>query len=344
MNAAVKILIIIADDFGWGNVGINTPNILQLMSESRVYSNAHAPVSWCAPTRWALMTGRYPYTKTPQITNPVTSPLLSATAPTLARHMKVAGYRTGIFGKWHLGGSPLNHGFQTAFWYPNANVSLYGSVTLRDQSRPVITTRAKFLDQICNRAVRFMQGSEPWFAYVALPTPHRPIVGSYSEWVGACDTAVGQLVDAAGPDSLVIFTSDNGTEEKAGIANEVPNPNRGWKRSLYDGGTRVPFCIRHPDLEPGETDQLVSLHDIPATLGAMIGFVANSDSVDIFGIPRSNLITQDVNRKVAVRRSDGWKLHIDSMMLYHLPSDPKESSPVDDSEIAAELLWLWVNR
>lgn len=340
MNA-LKILIILADDLGWGNVGIDTPHILQLMQESMVYRNAHAPVSWCAPTRWAIMTGRAPHNRKPQIKQPITGSLIGSLAPTLPRSLKAAGYKTGIFGKWHLGGSPLGRGFGTAFWFPNANVAPTGPVTLYDQSRQLTTTRKDFLRQITNRAVRFMRdGGERWFCYAALPTPHRPIVGSYAQWVGACDEAVGRLVDAAGPDALVIFTSDNGTNEADGIANEVPNPNRGWKSSLWDGGTRVPLVIRHPDLEPGETDQLVGLQDLYATVGSMVGFVAPPDSVDIFGVGREYLITQDHDRRVAVRRADGWKLHVAAGLLYHLPTDPREATPRDEPEIEAELRGL----
>ena len=336
MNAATKILIILADDLGWGNIGIDTPHILQLMQESLVFRNAHAPVSWCAPTRWAIMQGRYPYTKTPAIVAPVTAPLMSATAPTLAKHMRTAGYKTGIFGKWHLGGNPLDYGFQRAFWYRDA----HNLPAMMDDRDPINPTIDKVLPRIVGQAVKFMGDYDRWFVYAALPTPHRPILGTYSEWVGACDNAVRDLVAAAGPDAMVIVTSDNGTEERAGIDHDVPNPNRGWKQSLYDGGTRVPFCVRHPNLEPGETDQLVSLHDIPATLGALVGFVAHADSTDIFGVPRSHLITQDKAGRYAVRNSGGWKLHVASGLLYHMPTDPKEATPRDEPEIAEGLAAL----
>lgn len=341
MNAATKILIILADDLGWGNLSeANTPHILALMRESLVYRNAHAPVSWCSPTRWALMTGREPHMRTPQIAGAIKTPLIGSRATTLAKSMRAAGYSTGIFGKWHLGGSPLDYGFRTTFWFPNANVATTGPVTLYDQSRAITSTRAKFLGQICNRAVRYMTDTQgPWFAYVPLPTPHRPIVGSYAQWVGACDGAVGRLVEAAGPDAMVIFASDNGTEEQEGIAAGVPNPNRGWKKSLWDGGTRVPFCIRHPDIEPGETDQLVSVGDTYSTLGSMVGFAPVAGSVDIFGVGREYLITQDIDRRVAVRRADGWKLHVESRALYHLPVDPLEATPVADRpDIVGDLL------
>lgn len=336
---AAKILIILFDDLGWGNVSQDMPKLRDFMAQSVVYRNAHAPVSWCAPTRWAIMTGRYPHTRSNPITNPPVGKLIGATTRTLPKSLKAAGYATGIFGKWHLGGNPLDYGFQTGRWYQTADSALESNpVKLFDDRTPITRSPAQALPAIVNRAVDFMATPGPWFAYVALPTPHKPyLTGDYRSWVRAGDDALQVLVEAAGPDALIIVTSDNGTLESAGIAHAVPNPNRGWKQSLFDGGTRVPFAIRHPDIEPGETDQLVGLLDLYSTIGSVVGFVGHPDSVDIFGVGREYLITQDLARRLAVRNAAGWKLHLAASLLYHLPTDPREESPRDEPTIEEEL-------
>lgn len=112
-TAKPNIIVILADDFGWGSLGcygapkaLETPNLDRLASEGRRFTNAYAPGSVCSPTRYGLMTGRY-YWRTEVKHGKV----LSGNAPlhietdrmTLASLCKSQGYRTAAFGKWHLG-------------------------------------------------------------------------------------------------------------------------------------------------------------------------------------------------------------------------------------------------
>ncbi len=111
-SAKPNLVVILADDFGWGSStpygakGLNTPNLDRLAREGRRFTHAYAPGSVCSPSRYALMTGRY-YWRTAIRDGEVLTP----TAPlhiepgrlTLASLCKSQGYRTGAVGKWHLG-------------------------------------------------------------------------------------------------------------------------------------------------------------------------------------------------------------------------------------------------
>jgi arylsulfatase A-like enzyme len=108
-----NIIVILSDDYGWGSAGccgapaqLKTPNLDRLAREGRRFTNAYAPGSVCSPTRYGLMTGRYYWRASVK-----DGTVLSGAAPlhietnrlTLASLCKSQGYRTGAFGKWHLG-------------------------------------------------------------------------------------------------------------------------------------------------------------------------------------------------------------------------------------------------
>jgi arylsulfatase A len=107
-----NIIVILADDYGWGSVGcygakdVKTPNLDRLAAEGRRFTHAYAPGSVCSPTRYGLMTGRY-YWRTSVKDGkvlPANSPLhIETNRVTLASVCKTAGYQTAGFGKWHLG-------------------------------------------------------------------------------------------------------------------------------------------------------------------------------------------------------------------------------------------------
>ncbi len=111
-SAKPNIVVILADDFGWGSStpygakGLNTPNLDRLAREGRRFTHAYAPGSVCSPSRYGLMTGRYYWRtaiKDGEVLTP-TAPLhIEPGRVTLASLCKSQGYRTGAFGKWHLG-------------------------------------------------------------------------------------------------------------------------------------------------------------------------------------------------------------------------------------------------
>src|ERR687893_1491275 len=107
-----NVIVILADDFGYGSVGcyggtgLNTPHLDRLAKEGRKFTHAYAPGSVCSPSRYALLTGRY-YWRTSVKDGEVlqgASPLhIETNRMTLASLCRSQGYRTAVVGKWHLG-------------------------------------------------------------------------------------------------------------------------------------------------------------------------------------------------------------------------------------------------
>lgn len=129
-----NIVIILADDLGIGDVGsynsqskAPTPHIDRLAAEGIRFTDAHAPGSWCTPTRYGLLTGRYPFRDTMRAWTE--RALIAPEQMTLASLLKENGYATAMVGKWHLGfeggldfdctqplrGGPIDHGFDRFF-------------------------------------------------------------------------------------------------------------------------------------------------------------------------------------------------------------------------------------
>ena len=133
--ARPNIVFILADDMGWGDPRcfnpeskIATPHIDHLAAQGMRFTDAHAAGAVCVPSRYALLTGRYPFRNT-GIRNPVKGPLIEPERPTIATVLRGAGYATAMIGKWHLGfeggdqfdysqplrGGPVDHGFDSFF-------------------------------------------------------------------------------------------------------------------------------------------------------------------------------------------------------------------------------------
>ncbi len=126
-----NIVILLVDDMGYGDPGcynpqskIATPNIDRLAREGLRFTDAHAPGPLCHPSRYGLMTGRYPFRT--DISRWPTQPLIEEGQVTIASLLRDQGYQTAMVGKWHLGfreegydqplpGGPVACGFQTYF-------------------------------------------------------------------------------------------------------------------------------------------------------------------------------------------------------------------------------------
>ena len=130
-GAKPNILIILADDFGWGDASCNnpdtplkTPAIDRIANEGIRFTNAHTPSAVCTPTRYGLLTGRYPWRSylKKEVLRYYAPALITKDRTTIPSYLKSQGYRTAGFGKWHLGldwtpvaGDPMN-------WRANWNV------------------------------------------------------------------------------------------------------------------------------------------------------------------------------------------------------------------------------
>jgi len=139
--ARPNVILIFADDLGYGDLGcygatkVRTPNIDRLAREGRRFTDAHSASAVCTPSRYALLTGEYPFRRA--LNAPVflkQGLVIDPERVTLADVMHRAGYRTACFGKWHLGfgtttpdwngelkPGPLELGFDTYFGVPVVN-------------------------------------------------------------------------------------------------------------------------------------------------------------------------------------------------------------------------------
>jgi arylsulfatase A-like enzyme len=188
-----NILLIVADDLGWSDVGWHggfgkTPHMDQLVREGRELDQHYVqPV--CTPTRTALMSGRCPGRFGPQALSPSNLRAMPLGTPTLASALQSAGYRTHLAGKWHLGARPE--------WIPNAYGfdTSYGTLTgaadpwthkyrkgnpyedtwhrdgklLREEGNATELIAAEALKRITQG------GDQPWFMYVPFHAVHTPV-------------------------------------------------------------------------------------------------------------------------------------------------------------------------
>jgi arylsulfatase A len=191
--------------------------------------------------------------------------------------------------------------------------------------------------------------SDPFFAYVAMYSPHKPwaitpefntaTYGSYGyqRWMAEVDDRIGRIVAAIDNnnltnDTLIIFTADNGPEVAAmetSLANDDDSngPLRGNKRDAWEGGTRVPFIVRWPGQAPAGmvvTDEVISQVDIFPTVAAYLGQNLPGNTApdgESFlnvlrgqrkpGAARSGVVLSSISNHLALKTPDGWKF-IDS--------------------------------
>jgi len=191
--APPNVVLIITDDQGWGDLGfhgnsaIRTPRLDRLVSEGVRFERFYvSPV--CAPTRSSLLTGRWNY-RTGVLDTYIGRALMFPDEVTLAQVLRAAGYRTGIFGKWHLGDNfplrPIDRGFDEALVHrgggigqpsdPPGGTSYFDPVLFRN-GRPV-KMRGYCSDIFADGAARFVEESRsrPFFLYLAFNAPHGPL-------------------------------------------------------------------------------------------------------------------------------------------------------------------------
>lgn len=289
-----NVLLIMTDDQGYGDVGvhgndvIDTPNLDELAREgtemTRFYVNPN-----CSPTRASLMTGRWSV-RTGVSGVHSTEHLLNAGEVTVAEMFAEAGYRTGIFGKWHLGDDypmrPTNQGFQEALVHKGGGIGQSAGPPGNSYFDPILEHNnvskkyEGYCDDIFARATMDFikkESDKPFFAYYATNLPHRPLTVSderadpYREkglheynartygMITNVDANVGRLMDTLeeegiADNTIVIFLSDNGPRTRRTKNDAQPGRYvaglRGTKTSVYENGIRVPFFIRWPGKIP----------------------------------------------------------------------------------------------
>ncbi len=344
-----NIILIMADDLGWGDTGFDgndsiiTPSLDDLAEQGIVFRRFYSASPVCSPTRASCLTGRHPYRMGIFGAN---SGYIKSQELTLAELLKSKGYTTGHFGKWHLGtltntvldanrggrgdtliySPPWENGFDVCFsteskvptWNPMITPGkeagdIGNRVPDSDFGTYYWTGEGEIANDnlegddsriIMDRVIPFIKGAvndkNPFLAVIWFHTPHLPVLtGSeyrqlYTDYspdiqhyygaISAMDDQIGRLVSILKSDNIynntiIFFASDNGPEGEArqGRTQGSTEGLRGRKRSLYEGGIRVPGFMTWPGKieAPASSDIPLSTSDYYPTILKITGI--NSD-------------------------------------------------------------------
>ena len=314
-----NIILVITDDQGWAQLGshgdefLRTPHLDRLAGESMELTRFYvSPV--CAPTRASLMTGRYNY-RTGVVDTYVGRAMMHSDEVTLAETLSEAGYRTGIFGKWHLGDNyplrAMDQGFQESVVHKGGGIGQPSDPPETSYFDPILQHNGKAkpypgycTDVFFREALEFIDENRerPFFVYIPTNAPHSPydVPESYRQsyleagledkdariygMITNIDDNVGRLMEGLKrmeleENTILIFMTDNGPTTRRYTAGL-----RGLKGTVYDGGIRVPFLLRWPArLQPGSDDRIAAHIDLMPTLLEAAG-VAAPDGVAFDGV------------------------------------------------------------
>ncbi|UII80778.1 arylsulfatase [Flagellimonas sp. CMM7] len=299
-----NVILIMTDDQGYGDLGITgnphvqTPVIDEFAAESVRFNNFYvSPV--CAPTRSSLLTGRYSL-RTGIRDTYNGGAIMASSEVTIAEILKQGGYKTGVFGKWHLGDNypsrPNDQGFDESLIHLSGGMGQVGDITTyfkgdRSYFDPVLWHNNKkeayngyCSDIFTEEAIVFVEKNKdsPFFCYLSFNAPHTPLqvpekyYQKYKDidpasgfeddsrpfskmtekdkedarkvyaMVSNIDDNLGKLFKKLddlniSDNTLVIFMTDNGPQQTRYVGGM-----RGRKGTVYQGGVRVPFYVRHP--------------------------------------------------------------------------------------------------
>lgn len=329
-----NIVLLFADDAGYADFGFHgsqemaTPRLDALAAEGVRFTQAYVSDPTCGPSRAGLITGRYQQrfgyeeNNVPGFMSP-NSKLLGAdmglpvSETTMADYLKSLGYRTAVFGKWHLGIAdryhPLRRGFdefygfrgglRSYFAYPDDKADvrenyLERNIAVYEEPDGYVT------DALAIAAQQFIENhqAEPFFVFLSFNAVHTPMEATPEDlerfahldkerrtlaaMTLAMDRAVGRILDTLdelglADNTLVVFTNDNGGPSDKNASSNYPFS--GTKSNHLEGGIRVPFLLRWPGQVSANTtfDYPVSTLDLlPTFFDAAGGDTASLENVD----------------------------------------------------------------
>lgn len=341
-----NVILIMADDLGWGDVGFNgnkiikTPCLDQLAAEGTIFTHFYAGAPLSSPTRASVLTGRNAFRIGVFAPN---EGIIRPEENTIPEYLHAAGYATGHFGKWHLGtltykekdanrgcpenrhlfNPPAEHGYDEAFvteskvptcdpmYAPQDNNGRFWDYIREGEPRKSYGTyywdvegrkvqenldgddSRIVIDRVLPFIYQSVKDKKPFLATVWFHTPHLPCVAApeyaamyadlsleernYYGCITAMDAQIERLVQylkeqKVYDNTILLFCSDNGPELRTpGTAGSF----KGKKRSLYEGGIRVPaFMVwkNKQSLFPKNISVPCSTCDYLPTLADLIGF------------------------------------------------------------------------
>ena len=342
MAASPNVVFVITDDQGYGDLGytgnpiIKTPHIDALASESTGLSDYHVAPT-CSPTRCSLLTGHW--TNRTGVWHTIMGrSMLRENEVTIGQMFKDGGYETGMFGKWHLGDNfpyrPEDRGFTEVYRHGGGGIGqtpdVWDSAYFDGgyfHNGEIVTAEGYctdvFFDQANAYITKCAKEEKPFFAYISLNAPHKPLhvpqkymdmyteqaekfapyglkddqiekISAFYGMITNIDDNVGktrELVKSLGieEDTIFIFTTDNGSASGTKVFNAGMKAGKG---SPYDGGHRVPFYMHWPaggfDKEH-DVDELTHMVDIVPTLLELTG-VKKPEAVKFDGVSIAKLL------------------------------------------------------
>lgn len=285
MSVRPNIVLFLADDLGYGDVGIHGNSVVHT---PHFDAFARSAVEWerfyvspvCAPTRASVMTGRYNFRT--GVTDVGGHGCEMATDEiTLAEVLRGAGYATGLFGKWHLGDgprhSPTQRGFDEVLSFHGCAMAAgqYFDPTLLHNDVPEVRN-GYCMDIFTDAAIAFMRAKRdrPFFIYLPANLIHAPLIAPDSlaaqydnlglldstrktyGMVQSLDENFGRLRAAMAElnlenDTMLIAASDNGPCAGSNPVERHMAGLHGLKGTVYENGLRVPCFMRWPHGFPG---------------------------------------------------------------------------------------------
>jgi arylsulfatase A len=256
-----NVIVFYADDLGNGDVGcygatdIKTPNVDALAASGVRFTNYYAPAPICAPSRAALLTGRYPIrcgmSPLKNVPSDVDSPGMPGREITLAEIAKTRGYATAVFGKWHLGSTedavPNAQGFDLFVGHHTSCLDSFSHMyyasepwfhDLYRNRQEVFVDGVHLCDIVTRETLQFIDSHKdsPFLIYVAYNQPHYPMVAKarfiemyknlprlrqfQAALVTMMDDSIGQIMQRLREqelveNTLVFFASDNGAPNRS---------------------------------------------------------------------------------------------------------------------------------
>ncbi|MCU0918144.1 MAG: sulfatase-like hydrolase/transferase [Planctomycetes bacterium] len=375
----------------YGNREIRTPNLDRLAAQGLLFTQFYVSGSVCSPSRTAFMTGQFParqrvhgHFATDEQNEARGMPnWLDPQVPTVTRLLQEAGYVTGHFGKWHLGsgtnaptpgaygidehvtvvssGPQLTGKGESYFWARSTTHIVDHTIAFIEKHRdePFYVNVWTLLPHATLHPTP--EQMEPYKPFAPAGVPYEGVKQIYYASVSDLDRQVGRLIQridelGLGENTYIVFSSDNGPEDlnirnavHSGIGNT--GPFRGRKRSLYEGGVRLPLIVRCPGRVPaGRVDDgtvLAGVDWLPTicrlagvNLPGHLGLDGQDMSPAFLGQPeprgrplmwewRFRVFGDMVHRCPMLAIREGrWKLLMNPdrsrVELYDIPSDPTE--------------------
>ena len=354
-----NIVLFFIDDMGWkdwsggGSDFLETPNVDRIAKEGMNFTQGYVNASNCAPSRCAILSGQYtprthfynvqsihrgnPKKDRLSLQDVTDGQVLADDRVCFAEAMKKAGYRTAMYGKWHVSGfdkqgsgnrggvSPAMQGFDDVEEHPAAALK---KLFTKDREDP------KQMFSYTNRAMKFAERcvsqDKPFLIYLAhhavhavdqsrpatLKTYkakepgkfHKSVSPGYGAMMADLDASIGLMLEklkalGVDKDTVVIFLSDNG-----GTPGHAPQtPLRCWKGSYYEGGIRVPFLVRWPDkIKPSVNHMPVMAIDLYPTMLELAGVEDIAAHLDGYEIDGESLVPTLLDKGDLEERALFW--------------------------------------